>query len=247
MPRPDGKKTEKKTRKKYSILMNGSSSRKVEVNFSDEDALFTLLFHLINYYFLRASIYRDNQGTANKEETENIGTSRANKSGTSRADAKKNSGIGRADKLENSSIGGIDKLSTGKADKKENTDGANREKDTSRADIKEEPGTSTANKPGISGVDKPGSGGAAKSNIDGTDKQKTSEADKLGIGKINKAEKELARKQAIAQASFFSFYNVFFFFFSFLELETSSSLFCSFLFSSSSLIISVKQHGLSSK
>lgn len=37
---------------------NGSGSKAVKVNFSDEDTLFTLWFHLINFCFSRAYIYK---------------------------------------------------------------------------------------------------------------------------------------------------------------------------------------------
>lgn len=43
-------------------------------NFSNEDVPFTIQFHLINLFFLKVGIYKDNQGLANKKKVEKLGT-----------------------------------------------------------------------------------------------------------------------------------------------------------------------------
>lgn len=79
----------KETRKRRLILMDGSSSKKVGVNFSNKDALFNLWFHLINLYSPRTGVCRNNQSTANKKESKNTSIDRTNKLSISEVDQKK--------------------------------------------------------------------------------------------------------------------------------------------------------------
>lgn len=133
--------------------MNGSGSRGVGANSFDEDALLTFCFHLINLCLPEAGICRNNQSIADKEEVENTGIGRADKSGIRGADIKKDPGpgganvvegpgTGGADKPEDPGIGGADKPSQSKVD---------REEDIGEADIEKEPGIGGADREEDSG------------------------------------------------------------------------------------------------
>lgn len=50
------KKTGKGTKEEHLMLIDGSGSKEVGVNFSDEDAFFTFWFYSINLYLPRASV-----------------------------------------------------------------------------------------------------------------------------------------------------------------------------------------------
>lgn len=50
----------KEIKKKYLILIDNNSSKKIETNFFNKDTLFTFWFYLINIYFLRIDINEDN-------------------------------------------------------------------------------------------------------------------------------------------------------------------------------------------
>lgn len=121
------------------MSIDGSGSREMRANSSDEDALFTLWFHLINLCLPGAGVCGDNQGIADKEKTENTGIGGADKPSTGGADVEKDSSIGRADAKKGLGTGEADKLSKG---------GTNVEEDlgTGGADAKEGPGTGGADK-----------------------------------------------------------------------------------------------------
>ena len=123
------------------MSIDGSGSKGVGANSFDEDALFTLPFHLMSLFLPGAGVCGDDQSTADKEEAENTGTNGADKPDTGRTDAEEDSCRGRANVEEDPSPGGVDKPDTSGADK---------------------PGTGGTNKPGTSGVDKPGTSGAEK-------------------------------------------------------------------------------------
>ena len=86
-------------------------------NFFDKDAFFTFQFHSINFRLPGAGVCGDDQGTANKEETENKGIGGANKPGTGGANVEKYLGTGGADAEESPGTGRADKLGTGGVDK----------------------------------------------------------------------------------------------------------------------------------
>ena len=228
--------------------MDSNGSRGVEANFSDEDALFTLWFPSINLCLPRAGICGDDQGTADKEEAENTSIGGANEPGTSGADVEKDPDTGGADAKEGPGISKADKPGIGGVDVEEDpgTGGADAEEDLGKSGA-DELGIGGADKPGIDEADKPGTGGADKPGTGGTDKSGIGGADKLSTSKVNKAGGQLARRQAAARASLFSFCKDLFFFFSFLELEICGSLSCSSSSLSSSLITSVKRDDPSSK
>lgn len=96
--------------------MNNSNSRKVEGKFSNKDVFFTFWFYLINLYFSRPDICKDNQSKIIKKKAKNTGTVGVNESGTGKVDIKKNSGTGGVDKSEDSGKSGGEKSSTGKVD-----------------------------------------------------------------------------------------------------------------------------------
>lgn len=181
MLQPDGKKIKERIKEERLMSMDDSSSREVEVNFFDKDALFTLWFYLINFCLPKAGIYRNNQGIANKKKTKNTGIGKADKLGISRADIEKNLSRGRANVKKSPGISKIDKSSISKADKP----GISRVRKPGISGI-DKSCTNKTNKPGISKVDKPGIGKVDKSGIGGANKPGISGVDKLGIVRANK-------------------------------------------------------------
>lgn len=181
MPQLDEKKIGKGTRKGRLMSINGSGSRRVGTNSSNEDVFFTFLFYLINFCLSKAGICSNNQGKANKEEAENIRTSGVDKLSTGGAAVEKDPCTGKADTEESPGTGGADKSGIGKADKL-GTGGADK------------PGTGRADKPGKGGADKPGTGGADKPGTSGANKPGTGRASKPDIGEADKPDTGGANK-----------------------------------------------------
>lgn len=88
--------------------MNKSNSRGVRANSSNKDGFFTFWFNLINFCFLRADIYRNDQDIADKKEIKNTSKSKVNKLGIGGVDVKVNLSIDKADVEEDLAIYGAD-------------------------------------------------------------------------------------------------------------------------------------------
>lgn len=178
------------------MLIDGNSSRGVEVNFSNKNTIFTLWFHSINFCFSGIGICKDNQSIANKEKEEKINIGGIDKLGTGRADIKETEDLD----IIWTDIEKVNKLGKDGADIEEDPGigGIDIEKNPSKS------GEDTKKNPGIDRVDKPG----------------------IGEANVEEVKRQLARKQVTVQVSLFSFRKVFCFFFSFLKSETFGFLSC---------------------
>lgn len=172
--------------------MDGSSSREMGANSSDENIFFILWFHLIDVYLFGVGICGKNQGIVDKKKAKNIGIGEI--------DIKED--ISGADIKETLDISGIDKSGKSRVDVEENLDisGADTEENICRPDIKKDIGR-VDKKKDISKAnieEKPDIGGANREeNISGKDAKKKpgkSGIDKLGIGKANKLSTSGANK-----------------------------------------------------
>ena len=238
--------------------LNGSIEIKAEANFSDI-AFFSLWFNLINFCLSGIGVTINPK----KIDDQNTGAIVADKSDTSRAN------LLEADKAEadRADVKKAHKFSMGKLDPAEanGTETDRAEVDQVDADRIEADGTKAngakvdaaeediANKPDISptdpanlakadGADEWGTGIAdlVEADLAKANRAKEDRADKWDIGpRAEDWQKQLAEKQVAARASFFSFYKVAYFFFSFLELEIPGSSAMSWTLSS--VITFIKQ------
>lgn len=205
---------EKKMGDRYSI----DKKRGEKTIFFDENALFSLWFHLINLRCPKVRVCKDDQGKVDVEKADKV--DRANT-------ADRTNGIDRADRVDKADR--ADRTNRAdRADRADRIDGANKANkangvdgaDRGRADIEEldgaDGGRINIEKPDK--VDKADEGGA---DIEELDRRGTAAEDpSLGDPRV---EKQRVARQAAIQLSFFSFCNVFCLFFSSSKSKTCGS------------------------